>query len=185
LAQEARNDEEKVYLCRTWVVMMYAHCEKFIKQAAASYVTFVEHNPKDDYRSDVVWLVMKGKENLLKYSASYASIADHNTKNTVASFEEIRTTARDKRSFDYALLRFFCDWILQIAFDHAHYMDFCKRLHDERNAVAHGEESSIDEAVCLDFHVKTIAFMDSLKDAMLDSAISSLQKEQPDSGMKG
>ena len=81
-----------------------------------------------------------------------------------------------KESFDYKTLRFFCDWVLQIKFDHFEKKWFCDSLVIKRHPIAHGERDegdTIDIGDCIKWHEETIKFMDDLKDAILLNAPNS------------
>lgn len=177
LAENAKNDEAQRYLCRVWVLIMYAHCDNFLKEASKQYIEFVKSNPSKNYRPELMWLVMKGKDALTEGSLdTYKSINDYNGDNREIFFKVILGPQIFKeRSFKYKSLRFFCDWILQIDFNHQELSSFCDALEKKRNSIAHGEEAYIDKIEdCLPWHKNTVDFIDSLKESLLNNAAAHL-----------
>lgn len=60
---------------------------------------------------------------------------------------------------------------MQVDFNHHDISEFCESLKKKRDAIAHGEQSYVEEiSDCLPWHEKTITFMDTLKDALVDAA---------------
>lgn len=173
LAENAQNKEAKRYLCRAWVLIMYAHCDNFLKEATKLYLSYVKSNSAMNYKPELMWLVMRGKENLTEGAEdNYKSLNDYHGMNHDILFEVI--LSKDvfaRRSFKYKSLRFFCDWILQIQYNHQEIGPFCESLKEKRDSIAHGEESYIDKIEdCLPWHQTTIKFIDTLKDSLLDTA---------------
>jgi len=173
LAESAENEEALKYLCRAWVLIMYAHCDNFLKEASKQYIEFVKSNSSLNYKPELMWLVMKGKDALTEGSdENYKSLKAYRGESENLFFEVILSPqVFDKRSFKYKSLRFFCDWILQIDFNHQELSGFCNALEKKRNSIAHGEESYIDKIEdCLPWHNNTVNFIDSLKKSLLDNA---------------
>lgn len=173
LAENAPNEEARRYLCRAWVLIMYAHCDNFLKEATKLYIGYIKVNSHVKYRPELMWLIMKGEQNITEASEEkYQPLINYHTINKELLFEVI--VSKDvlaKRSFKYKSLRFFCDWVLQISYDHQTMNGFCEQLKEKRDAIAHGEESyvhAIDD--CLPWHTKTISFIDSLKDSIIQAA---------------
>lgn len=48
LAEEASNTT-RAYLCRAWTLVMYAHCDRFIKEASKLYLSHLKEFPKESY----------------------------------------------------------------------------------------------------------------------------------------
>ena len=175
LAENAETIESKRYLCRVWVLMMYAHCDNFLKEAAKSYLAYVKSTSSIHYKPDLMWLIMRGKDVLTEgKDGNYKSLEDYHKIKNDSFFEVILSDdVFNKKSFQYKLLRFFCDWVLQINYEHGEFSDFCERLKEKRNSIAHGEQIYADVAEdCMPWHEKTIKFMDSLKDSLVESARS-------------
>jgi hypothetical protein len=173
LAENAKNDEEKKYLCRAWVLIMYAHCDNFLKESSKLYLMYARINQIANYRPELVWLVMKGKENITDGAKDkYQSLICYESQNKWALFDEaLLVSTLNSRSFKYKSLRFLCDWILQVSFEHDEMSDFCDKLEKKRNEIAHGEEAYIDDvADCLLWHTKTMKFFDDLKDSLISHA---------------
>jgi hypothetical protein len=81
-----------------------------------------------------------------------------------------------KSSFKYRYLRFVCDWVLQLEYNHQDISDFCERLKAKRDSIAHGEASYVEEiSDCLPWHKNTIKFIDTLKDTLVDAARSGMK----------
>lgn len=182
LAENAKNKDSRRYLCRAWVLMIYAHCDNFLKESTRAYLEYLKFNLKSmtDYKYDLMWLVIRAKDNIIKASdAKYVSLNDYYSKDCELYFDEVLITETlKKESFKYRWLRYFCDWVLQINFDHGEFSDFCERIKEKRDSIAHGEESYIDStADCLVWHKKAIEFMDSLKDSLIENVrIKSINK---------
>ena len=115
---------------------------------------------------------MRAKENITEGSENnYYSLDDYkNFQNDILFEEKLVKALFDRRSFQYKVLRFYCDWVLQINYDYASMMQFCTRLKTIRDAIAHGEEAYVDQPDdCLFFHEHTIKLIDSLKESMIES----------------
>ncbi len=173
LAEQATDGATTRYLCRAWTMIMYAHCDNFLKKSAKYYVEYIKERVPSDYRVDTMWLIFKGKEHVKYAMQNYVS-PFHQQDNFDIYFSTITSDAVfSERSFGYKTLRFFCDWVLQIQFAYVERKWFCETLERKRNAIAHGEEAYIDEINdCIKWHEDTIKFMDDLKDAILSSAPS-------------
>lgn len=172
LAENASNDEAKRYLCRAWVLMLYAHCDNFLKEAAKLYLQYCKCNSPSRSNVHLVWLALRGKAALTEGSDSYVSY-DAYSSSDVWDFldDKLEREIFKKSSFQYKFLRFICDWILEINYTHESLEDFCCRLKSKRDSIAHGEESYVDEIEdCLHWHRETLKFLDELKDKLLDSA---------------
>jgi MAE_28990/MAE_18760-like HEPN len=174
LAEQATDGAARRYLCRAWTLIMYAHCDNFLKMATECYVEYIKDNIPMNYRIDSMWLIFKGKEHVKQASRKYVS-PFHPTENFETYFSTIKSDAVFReRSFGYKALRFFCDWVLQIQFAHLEKKWFCESLERKRNAIAHGEEAYIDDIQdCVKWHEDTLKFMDDLKDAILLGAPNS------------
>jgi hypothetical protein len=106
----------------------------------------------------------------------YKSLEDYYNSNEDIYFEDsLINKILKSGSFKYKLLRYFCDWVMQVKYNHSEFRDFCERLKEKRDSIAHGEESYVEwPADCLPWHERTINFMDSLKDSLIESARNSL-----------
>jgi hypothetical protein len=116
---------------------------------------------------------MRGKENVTEGSvANYISLASYSNVAGWALYDErLLTEIFKKKSFQYNLLRFISDWVIQITFNHQSMMDFCRELKSKRDSIAHGEEAYVEDIPdCLHWHKQTINFIDGLKEAILISA---------------
>ncbi len=176
LAKDKRNNAVQKYLYRAWVLMMYAHCDNFLKEAGKEYIRYIRENNITNYDHNLLWLIIKGKEVITNgKSENYKSIFDLTQEKQDFFFDIILSdSVFEKRSFQYKSLRFFCDWVFQINFDYNHFEPFCVLLTNKRNEIAHGEESYIDDTTaCNEWHNKTITFIDSLKDSLILHAQSS------------
>jgi MAE_28990/MAE_18760-like HEPN len=170
LAEKEQNEEIKKYLCRAWTLILYAHCDNFLKEASKYYLTYLEGTPLKNYKADAVWLMFRGKDSVTNAADTKYLKPSSLEKNFQLHFSAIRSDAvMEERSFSYKTLRFFCDWVLQIQFSYDTKKTFCKTLVKKRNAIAHGQEEYIDNEDCIKWHEATIAFMDELKDAIMAS----------------
>ncbi len=173
LTENAHNDESKRFLCRAWVLMMYAHCDNFLKESAKLYIAYCKANSTENCKLELVWLALRGKENITFGSAEeYRSFDNYSATDRWALINNaLMNEIFKKRSFQYKSLRFVCDWVLQIHYDHESLSDFCERLKAKRDSIAHGEESYVEDVSdCLHWHRETIRFIDELKDALVDAA---------------
>lgn len=173
LATYAENEEAQKYLCRAWVLMLYAHCDNFLKESSKHYIDFLKSNENPNYKPELIWLAMKGKEALTM--GSDKNYINYDLFSTNSSYrlldEKLLKDVFDQRSFQYKSLRFICDWVLQIEFNHDELGSFCKGLKEKRDSIAHGEEVYIDKLEdCLPWHETTIKFIDSLKDSLIENA---------------
>lgn len=174
LACNAGNKQDESYLCRVWVLALYAHCDNFLKESSKHYLYFLKSNRITCYKPNLLWLAIKGKENITQASEqnykSYASF--HSMDSYELLNEELLKDIFGKRSFKYTTLRFICDWVIQIdEFKHEEFNFFCTTIKEKRDSIAHGEEVYIDKVDdCLVWHEKTISLIDSLKRSILINA---------------
>lgn len=172
LTENAHTDEAQRYLCRAWVLMMYAHCDNFLKEATRSFLEYIKVNAHDEYNTKVIWLIMRAKDNVTEGSVeNYWSLVEYMAcNNDILIEDKLLRDILEKRSFQYKYLRFICDWVLQINYDHASMLDFCNRLKKKRDCIAHGEDAYIDKIEdCIPWNRQTLEFMDGIKGALLDS----------------
>lgn len=171
----ASSAEEKYlqYLCRAWVLMLYAHCDNFLKESSKNYINFLKSNNNPNYKPELIWLIMKSKM-LQESQKQYRSYEDFSREVPYKFLDEqLLKDIFKEGSFGYRNLRFICDWVLQIKFDHSKLSGFCNSIKNKRDSIAHGEECYVDkEKDCLLWHHKTIEFINSLKDSLITSAAS-------------
>lgn len=172
LAENAKNKKSCDYLCRVWVLIMYAHCDNFLKESSRLYLVYLQHNINvlSNSKKKLIWLLTQGHK-IFKEPRKFKSMSEVFNDNQTSFFDEkIVDSALRNGSFSYELLTYCCDWILQIDFDHVKFGDFCKILKNKRDCIAHGEEAYVtlpDD--CLPWHDKAIEFIDSFKDALVKS----------------
>lgn len=173
LVENAQTNDAVGYLCRAWVLIIYAHCDSFLKEAAKVYLEYVKANQSFDYNYKFMWLIMKGKAHLMKGDKHYRSLSDYHSIEDDNFFNAILGDEVFKSgSFQYTQLRFFCDWVLQISYDHTSLQSFCKILKNKRDAIAHGERTYVKiEEDCLPWHKAAIEFIDSFKESLLENAL--------------
>ena len=175
LATSAGNEEERKYLCRSWVLILYAHCDSFLKEASRSYLEYLKKNIDDAYRPELTWLALQDKRFFFDGGKSYMSCMAFNQQENPYMLldDNFDKAIFTNKSFEYKYLRFMCDWGLQISFEYESMKGFCQTLKEKRNRIAHGEEVYIGvEEDCLPWHHKTVYFIDVLKDTLLDNALS-------------
>lgn len=171
LASSAENESDRGYLCRVWVLMLYAHCDNFLKESSKHYLELLKLNKSKKYKPELVWLVMIGKDFLLDSSSKYKNYDTFYLEDFSNLLDkELIDSVYKKKSFNYNFLRFICDWVLQINFQHKDFEPVFKVLKDRRNSIAHGEQTYIDVEDSLHWHRKTIEFIDSLKDSLIEHA---------------
>ena len=169
LAEMSSDAQSKKYLCRAWTVMMYAHCDNFLSKTVQHYIEFIKQDLPKNYRPDLVWLIFEGKDNAKYASKSYLSPFKKGD-NLDVYFKAISSDAALGRNFNYNSLRFLCEWVIQIPFEYKNWEAFCKILTRRRNDIAHGEETYIDDiSLCVDWHEKTLKFIDDLKDTIISN----------------
>lgn len=147
LADNETNEDIKAYLCRAWVLIMYAHCDNFLKESAKLFINYLEANNCPNYKAEIIWLIIMGKENAT--DASENNYKKNNYSLPAAKddfFKAIRSEyVFNKRSFKFKTLRFFCDWVLQIKYDYNAYNVFCSTFIKKRDEIAHGEKSYVND----------------------------------------
>ena len=140
LAEQATDSAARRYLCRAWTLMMYAHCDNFLKKATEYYVGYIKDRIPSNYRTDTIWLMFEGKEHVKSASHGGYISPFRQDENFQTYFSTIRSNAvLGGRSFGYKALRFSCDYVLQIKFSYPDKRWFCESLERKRNAIAHGE----------------------------------------------
>jgi hypothetical protein len=176
-AENAKNKQASMYLCRAWVLVMYAHCDNFLKEASKNYLLFSKDNKLSFCQPHYLWLALKGKNNLTEgANDKYWSFNEFSFMNQWEMMDDkLISEIFDKRSFNYKSLRFVCDWVTQVDFNHSDLIDFCDKMKKKRDAIAHGEEAFVNDIEdCKHWHFNTIKFISSFKNALLDAAESSL-----------
>ena len=58
LARNASNNDTIRYLCRAWVLVMYAHCDNFLKESTRTYLEYLKSNiniiPRTRYKQELL-----------------------------------------------------------------------------------------------------------------------------------
>lgn len=178
LAERQRGSAEEGYLCRAWVMMIYAHCDQALKLIAQQYIEFLKENPRGSYDYRTVWIAFFGKEALRNTSDSRFLLCSKNDDGSRAiQLNNIKGNEVFKSgNFSYPLLRFFVEWVIQANFVHQDYKGFCETLKEKRDGIAHGEEiriQSVDD--CLSWHGPAISLLDTLVEATMDTALTHLR----------
>ncbi|MCV6575088.1 MAG: MAE_28990/MAE_18760 family HEPN-like nuclease [Cohaesibacter sp.] len=176
LAENARSIEEP-YLCRAWTLVMYAHCDQYIKEASRMYLEFLRYNPRESYDYWSIWRAFRGKQAMLEGSdgpnfdaaLNPDSISKQTLINAIANREVI-----DSGNFNYKRLRFLTLIVMQIDFDCNSYIGFCRTLKTKRDEIAHGERSLISEVDdCAPWFDPTLSLLDGIHEAVLSVASQS------------
>lgn len=106
LTENAHNDESRRYLCRAWVLMMYAHCDNFLKESAKLYIAYCKANSTANCKLELIWLALRGKENITFGSAEeYRSFDNYSATDRWALINNaLMNEIFKKRSFQYKSL---------------------------------------------------------------------------------
>lgn len=172
LAENYRESAELAYLCRAWTMMIYAHCDQFIKIICKEYLKFLKETPRENYNYTTVWIAFFGKEAFKRAGPERMKLfkAPQESINTILdniSGKEVFSSG----NFSYNSLRFFTEWVIQSPFDHTEYRAFCQTLKTKRDCIAHGEALDLRTVEdCLDWHNPAILLLDKLVDATIDVA---------------
>lgn len=173
LAEES-TEKSRQYLCRAWTLVMYAHCDQYIKEASRLYLQFLRDNPRDSYDYWSIWQAFRAKELMLNGSdgPTFESVLRPRDNEKATLIEAIvHKTVLDSGNFKYERLRFITNFVLQINFDCTEYKGFCTTLKIKRDQIAHGEESYIENVGdCIAWHDPTLSLLDDLTNAVLDVA---------------
>ena len=173
LAEQA-GDADRPYLCRAWTLVMYAHCDQFLKEVSRAYLRYLQHDPRDGYDYWSIWRAFRAKDVML-------SAADGDNFNQAIAPTEIEkskllASISDKAviesgNFNYKRLRFMTTFVLQIDFDFIDYKGFCGTLKTRRDEIAHGEQSVVREVKdCISWHDPTLRLLDDLADGVLNAS---------------
>lgn len=171
LAEEA-TDANQAYLCRAWIMVMYAHCDQYIKEVSRFYLEHLRAFPRNAYDYWSVWQAFHAKKLMLSEddTQKYASVLKPRENNKSDLINAIMRTL-DSGSFEYKRLRFIADFVLQVRFDCPAYKGFCTTLKEKRNEIAHGEPSYVRSVQdCVAWHKPTLSLLQKLTDAVLDAA---------------
>lgn len=170
LAEES-NDNSRQYLCRAWTLVMYAHCDQYIKEASKLYLAYLRDNPRESYDYWSIWQAFRAKELMLNGSdgPTFESALRPRDNEKADLIEAIaHKTVLDSGNFKYERLRFITNFVLQIDFDCADYKGFCTTLKIKRDQIAHGEQSYIaDVGDCVAWHGPTLSLLDDLTNSVL------------------
>lgn len=172
LAKTAHIQEDKDYLCRAWLLLMYAHCDKFLKECMELYLTYLQSTNNRQYRADLIWLMIKGQKNL-QDKENYKTLNNYTPSREDSFFADTIKHFQGMENFNYYKLRALCDWVMQINYEHDKFHGFCEKLVNVRNKIAHGEKSRTNSLeFCNQFHEDTINLLDSLADKIIETAIA-------------
>lgn len=173
LAESGGGEIAEAYLCRAWTLLMYAHCDQFLKETSKLYLDYLRQNPRNAYDYLSIWKAYRSKDiMLLANSNNYTQCLSPETIQNNALIDLIKSNdVMEKGNFKYERLRFFCDWILQINFDHIYYRPFCLTLKTKRDEIAHGERTYVSQVNdCITWHNRTIELIDKLGDTIAERA---------------
>lgn len=170
LAEQA-GDADRPYLCRAWTLVMYAHCDQFLKEASRSYLRYLQHHPRAGYDYWSIWRAFRAKDIMLLAAdgANFEQLAvpDEIDKSKLISAISDKTVI-EGGNFNYKRLRFMTTFVLQIDFDFIAYKAFCSTLKTRRDEIAHGEQSVVREVSdCTAWHDPTLRLLDGLADGVL------------------
>jgi hypothetical protein len=172
LAEDA-EEASRQYLCRAWTLVMYAHCDQYIKEVSRIYLSYLKDNPRSSYDYWCIWQAFRAKELMLNGSdgPNYDSVLKPRDNQRSMLIEAIsHKTVLDSGNFKYERLRFVADFVLQIDFDCASYKGFCTTLKIKRDEIAHGEQSYVNEVSdCVDWHGPTLSLLDGLTHSVLQA----------------
>ena len=163
------------YLCRAWTLIMYAHCDQFVKEISRLYLEFLRSNPRDSYDYWSIWQAFRAKQLMLEGSdgPSYERVLrprEIDISNLIDFI--VHESVIDGGNFSYKRFRFIVDFVLQVDFDCVAFKGFCVTLKTKRDEIAHGERSVVAEVSdCIDWHLPTLALLDGVHDSVLSTAI--------------
>lgn len=176
LAEQA-GDSDRPYLCRAWTLVMYAHCDQFVKEASRSYLRYLQHHHRVGYDYWSIWRAFRAKEIMLKASDgdNFKQVTVPDKIDKLKLIEAISDgSVIDSGSFNYKRLRFMTTFVLQIDFDFIEYKAFCDTLKIRRDEIAHGEKSVVREVSdCIAWHEPTLRLMNKLTDGVLNASRNS------------
>ncbi|WP_148292610.1 MAE_28990/MAE_18760 family HEPN-like nuclease [Paracoccus aminophilus] len=174
IAESRAGRAEEAYLCRSWAVMIYAHCDQAIKAVSRAYLDYLKVHPREGYDYRTAWLSFHGKEAIrhssdARYLLCRPDVAEFRT-DLIGGINQ--KAVIDTSNFSYPMLRFLSDWVVQCTFDHSLYRAFCSTLKEKRDAIAHGEEiflRSVDD--CISWHDPAISLLDGFSESALETAL--------------
>lgn len=173
LAEQA-TEISRAYLCRAWILVMYAHCDQYIKEASKLYLAHLVDYPRNSFDYWSIWQAFRAKELMLNGSdgPNYDNVLKPRDIDKSILIEALsHKTVLDSGNFKYERLRFVCNFVLQIDFDCVVYKGFCTTLKTKRDEIAHGEQSYVSQfSDCVDWHEPTLSLLDGLTDAVLQTA---------------
>lgn len=170
LAEEA-GDSDRPYLCRAWTLVMYAHCDQFLKEVSRSYIRYLKSNPIENYDYWSIWRAFRAKEIML--SAADGENFEKVVTPTKLDKSQLLDAISDDSilesgSFSYKRLRFVSTFVLQIDFGFIEYKGYCRTLKIRRDEIAHGEQSVVREVEdCIAWHDPTLGLLDGLADGVI------------------
>ncbi len=171
---EGASENSTPYLCRAWTLVMYAHCDQYLKEVSRLYLCFLRDNPRQSYDYISIWQAFRSKEIMLKANdGERYQNARRPTKISTADLIDViaHESVIDSGSFSYKRLRFIVDFVLQVDLDCINYKAFCTTLKIKRDEIAHGEKSFIqDVSDCIAWHEPTLQLLDQFRDSVLSTA---------------
>lgn len=103
---DTHDGEQKNYLIRAWVTLIYAHCEKFLIETAKISLTYLHKHSPDKTNASLLWLISNKamlKEDDKKY-CSYIDYTKLNYDDLLTSIGERLLTSRKESGFKYSFL---------------------------------------------------------------------------------
>jgi hypothetical protein len=172
LAENAK-ERDLPYLCRAWILVLYAHCDQYTKETSRIYLDYLRSNPRK-YDYWYIWQAFRAKQLMLEGSdgVSFESALRPKNNDKQMLIDAIsHKTVIDSGNFSYQRFRFLMNFVLQVKFDCASYKGFCTTLKTKRDEIAHGERSYVSEVSdCIAWHDPTLLLLDSVFDSVLKTA---------------
>lgn len=169
LAENAERNEEP-YLCRAWTLVMYAHCDKHLKEVSKKYLKYWRSNHRESYDYVTIWQALRAKDIIIRSNDKNYNLHKNPSEIDRGKLVDALESKDvfESQNFKYESLRFFVDRILQIDLDYVSYQAFCRTLKEKRDQIAHGEEIYVSRVKdCYAWHNPTISLIDDITDSVL------------------
>jgi hypothetical protein len=170
ISYDEEESSEVNYLRRSLIVILYAHCDGFLKEATRCYLEYIKHNEPKWHATNIAWIAIKSWQEpailkefeigklLKKTSTDYIDDIFTTTDRKTGAVTSRGTFEFLKKNFSDDFLRKVYSFILQIPSEHAALAKSLKLIRDQ---IAHGEKVTPSKLQCGQLAEGTLKFLGS------------------------
>ena len=181
LSDENTENEFTNYLSKCNIVMLYASCEKFFKFSSIKYLKLLSTIKSANYSHHPLWLINNAKKlHEEKHEESYLTLNTYTStydrdkinifkaKNSEECIPPAMTNYIQTHSLSHHYVRYVCDWLLQVKFQHNDFRTFINNLKTNRHHIVHGNEFFITREGSLEMNTQARKFVSDYKASLFN-----------------